>query len=109
LVAITIAILPFAHPPAKRRDGSIATEMRCPASSALHPIADVPCVPANDALCQEPTFGTLQACGVLIQRDPKIERVDRHHLDGSSEGKADKAAGKVQNAIGGLKDTVRGK
>jgi uncharacterized protein YjbJ (UPF0337 family) len=26
-----------------------------------------------------------------------------------TEGKADKAAGKVQNAIGGLKDTVRGK
>jgi len=26
-----------------------------------------------------------------------------------SEGKADKAAGKVQNAIGGLKDTLRGK
>jgi uncharacterized protein YjbJ (UPF0337 family) len=24
------------------------------------------------------------------------------------EGKADKAAGKVQNAIGGLKDTLRG-
>ena len=26
-----------------------------------------------------------------------------------SEGKAEKAAGKVQNAIGGLKDTLRGK
>jgi uncharacterized protein YjbJ (UPF0337 family) len=26
-----------------------------------------------------------------------------------SEGKADKVAGKVQNAIGGIKDTVRGK
>jgi uncharacterized protein YjbJ (UPF0337 family) len=26
-----------------------------------------------------------------------------------SEGKADKVAGKVQNAIGGLKDAVRGK
>jgi uncharacterized protein YjbJ (UPF0337 family) len=26
-----------------------------------------------------------------------------------AEGKADKAAGKVQNAIGGLKDTLRGK
>jgi uncharacterized protein YjbJ (UPF0337 family) len=26
-----------------------------------------------------------------------------------TEGKADKVAGKVQNAIGGLKDTVRGK
>jgi uncharacterized protein YjbJ (UPF0337 family) len=26
-----------------------------------------------------------------------------------SEGKADKVAGKVQNAIGGLKDTIRGK
>ena len=26
-----------------------------------------------------------------------------------SEGKADKAAGKVQNALGGIKDTLRGK
>jgi uncharacterized protein YjbJ (UPF0337 family) len=26
-----------------------------------------------------------------------------------SEGKADKAAGKVQNAVGGVKDTLKGK
>ena len=26
-----------------------------------------------------------------------------------TDGKADKAAGKVQNAVGGLKDAVRGK
>jgi len=26
-----------------------------------------------------------------------------------TEGKADKAAGKIQNAIGGLKDTLKGK
>jgi len=26
-----------------------------------------------------------------------------------TQGKADKVAGKVQNAVGGLKDTVRGK
>jgi uncharacterized protein YjbJ (UPF0337 family) len=26
-----------------------------------------------------------------------------------AEGKTDKAAGKVQNAVGGLKDTLRGK
>ena len=26
-----------------------------------------------------------------------------------NEGKADKAAGKIQNAIGGIKDTLRGK
>jgi uncharacterized protein YjbJ (UPF0337 family) len=26
-----------------------------------------------------------------------------------SEGKADQAAGKVQNAVGGLKDTLKGK
>jgi uncharacterized protein YjbJ (UPF0337 family) len=25
------------------------------------------------------------------------------------EGKADKAAGKIQNAVGGVKDTLRGK
>lgn len=26
-----------------------------------------------------------------------------------AEGKSDKAAGKIQNAVGGLKDTLRGK
>jgi uncharacterized protein YjbJ (UPF0337 family) len=26
-----------------------------------------------------------------------------------SEGKADKAAGKIQNAVGGVKDTLKGK
>jgi uncharacterized protein YjbJ (UPF0337 family) len=26
-----------------------------------------------------------------------------------SEGKADKTAGKIQNAVGGIKDTLRGK
>jgi uncharacterized protein YjbJ (UPF0337 family) len=26
-----------------------------------------------------------------------------------SEGKADKAAGKIQNAVGGLKDAIRGR
>ena len=26
-----------------------------------------------------------------------------------AEGKADKAAGKVQNAVGGIKDTLKGK
>jgi uncharacterized protein YjbJ (UPF0337 family) len=26
-----------------------------------------------------------------------------------AEGKSDKAAGKIQNAVGGLKDTMRGK
>ncbi len=26
-----------------------------------------------------------------------------------AEGKADKAAGKIQNAVGGVKDTLRGK
>lgn len=26
-----------------------------------------------------------------------------------SEGKGDKAAGKIQNAVGGIKDTLRGK
>jgi uncharacterized protein YjbJ (UPF0337 family) len=26
-----------------------------------------------------------------------------------SEGKADKVAGKIQNAVGGIKDTLRGK
>ena len=34
-----------------------------------------------------------------VTGDAKLER----------EGKADKAAGKIRNAIGGLKDTLRGK
>jgi len=39
-----------------------------------------------------------QAVGKAVG-DPKLE----------SEGKADKIEGKVQNAIGGLKDTLKGK
>ena len=31
------------------------------------------------------------------------------HAKLEAEGKSDKAAGKVQNAVGGLKDTLRGK
>ena len=39
-----------------------------------------------------------QAVGKAVG-DPKLE----------SEGKADKIEGKVQNAIGGIKDTLKGK
>ena len=35
----------------------------------------------------------------MVTGDAKLE----------AEGKADKLAGKVQNAVGGLKDTLRGK
>lgn len=44
------------------------------------------------------TGGIKQALGKAIG-DTKLE----------SEGKADKVEGKIQNAVGGLKDTLRGK
>ena len=43
--------------------------------------------------------GAVKEVAGKISGDAKLE----------SEGKADKVAGKVQNAIGGLKDTLRGK
>ena len=43
--------------------------------------------------------GTVKEVVGKVTGDAKLE----------AEGKADKAAGKVQNAIGGLKDTLRGK
>jgi uncharacterized protein YjbJ (UPF0337 family) len=43
--------------------------------------------------------GTVKEKTGKVTGDAKLE----------SEGKADKVAGKVQNAIGGLKDTLRGK
>lgn len=43
--------------------------------------------------------GTIKETAGKALGDAKLE----------SEGKADKTAGKVQNAIGGLKDSLRGK
>jgi uncharacterized protein YjbJ (UPF0337 family) len=43
--------------------------------------------------------GTVKEIAGEVTGDAKLE----------SEGKADKVAGKVQNAIGGLKDALRGK
>src|SRR5687768_17242179 len=43
--------------------------------------------------------GSIKEMAGKVTGDAKLE----------AEGKADKAAGKVQNAIGGLKDTLRGK
>lgn len=43
--------------------------------------------------------GTVKEMAGKLTGDAKLE----------AEGKADKAAGKVQNAVGGLKDTLRGK
>jgi uncharacterized protein YjbJ (UPF0337 family) len=43
--------------------------------------------------------GKMKEVAGKISGDAKLE----------SEGKADKASGKVRNAIGGLKDTLRGK
>jgi uncharacterized protein YjbJ (UPF0337 family) len=43
--------------------------------------------------------GTVKEIAGKVTGDAKLE----------SEGKADKVAGKVQNAIGGLKDSLRGK
>jgi uncharacterized protein YjbJ (UPF0337 family) len=42
--------------------------------------------------------GTMKEIAGKVTGDAKLE----------SEGKADKVAGKVQNAIGSLKDTLRG-
>jgi uncharacterized protein YjbJ (UPF0337 family) len=43
--------------------------------------------------------GALKEMAGKVTGDAKLE----------AEGKADKAAGKVQNAVGGLKDILRGK
>jgi uncharacterized protein YjbJ (UPF0337 family) len=47
----------------------------------------------------EQTKGAIKEAAGKVLGDKKLE----------TDGKADKAAGKVQNAIGGLKDAVRGK
>lgn len=43
--------------------------------------------------------GTVKEVAGKVTGDAKLE----------SEGKADKLAGKIQNAVGGVKDTLRGK
>jgi len=43
--------------------------------------------------------GTIKEVTGKVTGDAKLE----------SEGKADKVAGKVQNAVGGMKDAIRGK
>jgi uncharacterized protein YjbJ (UPF0337 family) len=43
--------------------------------------------------------GAIKEAAGKLTGDAKLE----------GEGKADKAAGKIQNAVGGLKDTLRGK
>jgi uncharacterized protein YjbJ (UPF0337 family) len=45
------------------------------------------------------TKGAVKEAAGKVIGDKKLE----------TDGKADKAAGKVQNALGGLKDAVRGK
>jgi uncharacterized protein YjbJ (UPF0337 family) len=47
----------------------------------------------------EQAKGAIKEIAGKVTGDAKLE----------SEGKADKAAGKIQNAVGGLKDTLRGK
>ena len=47
----------------------------------------------------EQAKGVVKEVAGKVTGDKKLE----------SEGKADKVAGKVQNAVGGLKDTLRGK
>jgi uncharacterized protein YjbJ (UPF0337 family) len=47
----------------------------------------------------EQAKGTVKEVAGKLTGDAKLE----------SEGKADKAAGKFQNAVGGLKDAIRGK
>jgi uncharacterized protein YjbJ (UPF0337 family) len=46
----------------------------------------------------EQAKGAIKEIAGKVTGDAKLE----------SEGKADKAAGKIQNAVGGLKDTLRG-
>jgi len=43
--------------------------------------------------------GTIKEVAGKVTGDAKLE----------SEGKGDKVAGKVQNAVGGMKDAIRGK
>lgn len=43
--------------------------------------------------------GTIKEAAGKVLGDAKLQ----------AEGQADKTAGKVQNAVGGLKDTLRGK
>jgi uncharacterized protein YjbJ (UPF0337 family) len=43
--------------------------------------------------------GTIKEAAGKVLGDAKLQ----------AEGQADKAAGKVQNAVGGIKDTLRGK
>ena len=47
----------------------------------------------------EQAKGAIKEIAGKVTGDAKLE----------SEGKAEKAAGKIQNAVGGLKDTLRGK
>ena len=47
----------------------------------------------------EQAKGELKEVAGKITGDAKLD----------SEGKADKAAGKIRNAVGGIKDTLRGK
>jgi uncharacterized protein YjbJ (UPF0337 family) len=47
----------------------------------------------------EQAVGAVKETAGKVFGDKKLE----------TEGKIDKAAGKVQNAVGGLKDTLRGK
>jgi uncharacterized protein YjbJ (UPF0337 family) len=50
--------------------------------------------------------------GVAEQAKGKVKEVAGKIIGDSkleSEGKTDQAAGKIQNAIGGIKDTLRGK
>ncbi len=47
----------------------------------------------------EQAMGAVKEAAGRVLGDKKLE----------NDGKADKVAGKVQNAIGGLKDAVRGK
>ena len=47
----------------------------------------------------EQAKGVVKELAGKVSGDKKLE----------SEGKADKVAGKVQNAVGGIKDTLRGK
>ena len=72
---------------------------------------------AETVVKQEPFEGQMLPGAVILVDDGtcgkgKIKEVAGKVLGDAkleSEGKADKAAGKIQNAVGGVKDTLRGK
>ena len=83
---------------AKRINPSETCRVRVPPGAALHlgeHIMDKDRIEGSE----KGIIGKVKEVAGKVLGDAKVE----------SEGKADKAAGKVQNAVGGVKDTLKGK